>query len=189
MPGREDLRRVRRTWAGGEHAQPALHGHRLEDGVDVGLADERQAAGAFDREMAVVTIPQRKGEPLVVRADESVRPDTTIEGLAKLGARAPIFACDALRQARSIVAGRGAEDAQGRRAASAAGGGETCQSPSRIACVSGRNPGSSPASSSGSSRPPALYFEPIVQCDRAGAATPTSDMFVENFKAGRVVAS
>ena len=45
-----------------------------------------QAAGAFDREMAVVTIPQRKGDPMVIKADESVRPDTTIEGLAKLGA-------------------------------------------------------------------------------------------------------
>ena len=45
-----------------------------------------QAAGAFDREMAVVTIPQRKGEPVIVKADESVRGDTTIEALAKLGA-------------------------------------------------------------------------------------------------------
>jgi acetyl-CoA C-acetyltransferase len=45
-----------------------------------------QAAGAFDREMAVVTIPQRKGDPVVIKSDESVRPDTTLEGLAKLGA-------------------------------------------------------------------------------------------------------
>ena len=45
-----------------------------------------QAAGAFDREMAVVTIAQRKGDPIVVKADESVRPDTTLEALAKLGA-------------------------------------------------------------------------------------------------------
>jgi acetyl-CoA C-acetyltransferase len=45
-----------------------------------------QAAGAFDREMAPVTIPQRKGEPLVVNRDESVRGDTTLEALAKLGA-------------------------------------------------------------------------------------------------------
>jgi acetyl-CoA C-acetyltransferase len=44
-----------------------------------------QAAGAFDPEMATVTIPQRKGDPVVVKADESVRGDTTIEGLAKLG--------------------------------------------------------------------------------------------------------
>ena len=45
-----------------------------------------QAAGAFDKEMAVVTIPQRKGDPVVIKADESVRGDTTIEGLTKLGA-------------------------------------------------------------------------------------------------------
>ena len=44
-----------------------------------------QAAGAFDKEMANVTIPQRKGDPIVVSKDESVRGDTTIEGLAKLG--------------------------------------------------------------------------------------------------------
>jgi acetyl-CoA C-acetyltransferase len=44
-----------------------------------------QAAGAFDREMAVVTIPQRKGDPIVVNKDESVRGDTTLEALAKLG--------------------------------------------------------------------------------------------------------
>ncbi len=44
-----------------------------------------QAAGAFDREMAPVTIPQRKGDPVVVKVDESVRGDTTIEALAKLG--------------------------------------------------------------------------------------------------------
>jgi acetyl-CoA C-acetyltransferase len=44
-----------------------------------------QASGAFDKEMAAVTIPQRKGDPVVVKLDESVRADTTIEGLAKLG--------------------------------------------------------------------------------------------------------
>ena len=44
-----------------------------------------QAAGAFDREMAPVSIPQRKGDPIVVSRDESVRGDTTLEGLAKLG--------------------------------------------------------------------------------------------------------
>ena len=44
------------------------------------------ASGAFDRETAVVTIPQRKGDPIVMKHDESVRGDTTIESLAKLGA-------------------------------------------------------------------------------------------------------
>jgi len=44
-----------------------------------------QAAGHFDREMAPVSIPQRKGDPVVISKDESVRGDTTAEGLAKLG--------------------------------------------------------------------------------------------------------
>ncbi len=44
-----------------------------------------QAAGAFDAEMANVTIPQRKGDPIVISKDESVRGDTTLEALAKLG--------------------------------------------------------------------------------------------------------
>jgi acetyl-CoA C-acetyltransferase len=44
------------------------------------------AAGRFDAEMAKVTIPQRKGDPVVVAKDESVRADTTLEGLARLGA-------------------------------------------------------------------------------------------------------
>ncbi len=44
------------------------------------------AAGRFDAEMAKVSIPQRKGDPIVVSKDESVRGDTTLEGLAKLGA-------------------------------------------------------------------------------------------------------
>ncbi len=43
-----------------------------------------QAGGRFDAEIATVSIPQRKGEPVTVARDESVRPDTTVEGLAKL---------------------------------------------------------------------------------------------------------
>lgn len=44
-----------------------------------------QKAGRFDAEIAKVSIPQRKGDPVVVAADESVRGETTAEGLAKLG--------------------------------------------------------------------------------------------------------
>jgi acetyl-CoA C-acetyltransferase len=47
--------------------------------------------GVFAEEIAPVTIPQRKGDPVVVDADEGVRPDTTAEGLAKLR---PAFASD-----------------------------------------------------------------------------------------------
>jgi 3-oxoadipyl-CoA thiolase len=43
-----------------------------------------QAAGRFNDEIVPVPIPQRKGEPLMVRIDEHPRPDTTLEGLAKL---------------------------------------------------------------------------------------------------------
>jgi acetyl-CoA C-acetyltransferase len=43
------------------------------------------AEGRFTKETAVVTIPQRKGDPVVVAKDESFRADTTLEGLAKLG--------------------------------------------------------------------------------------------------------
>jgi acetyl-CoA acyltransferase len=42
------------------------------------------AAGVFRDEIVPVTLPQRKGEPKVVDADEHPRPDTTLEMLAKL---------------------------------------------------------------------------------------------------------
>jgi acetyl-CoA C-acetyltransferase len=34
--------------------------------------------------VATVTLPQRKGDPIVVAKDESIRPETTVEALAKL---------------------------------------------------------------------------------------------------------
>jgi acetyl-CoA C-acetyltransferase len=43
-----------------------------------------QAAGVFDAELVPVEVPQRKGDPIVVTADEGVRPDTTPETLARL---------------------------------------------------------------------------------------------------------
>ena len=49
-------------------------------------AGQAIAEGRFVKEMAPVSIPQRKGDPLVVSVDESVRADTTLEALAKLGA-------------------------------------------------------------------------------------------------------
>ncbi|MEU3371139.1 acetyl-CoA C-acetyltransferase [Streptomyces sp. NPDC006711] len=49
------------------------------------------AAGRFAEEMAPVTVPQRKGDPVVCDADEGVRPDTTTEVLAKLR---PVYAAD-----------------------------------------------------------------------------------------------
>ncbi|MGZ0051692.1 acetyl-CoA C-acetyltransferase [Brevibacillus gelatini] len=41
-------------------------------------------AGLFAEEIVPVSIPQKKGEPLLVTKDEGPRPDTTLEGLAKL---------------------------------------------------------------------------------------------------------
>ena len=47
-------------------------------------AAEAQAAGRFKDEIVPVEIPQKKGDPVVLNYDEPVRPDTTVESLAKL---------------------------------------------------------------------------------------------------------
>jgi acetyl-CoA C-acetyltransferase len=52
-------------------------------------ASHQKAAAAwaecrFSKEVVPVSIPQRKGDPIVIAKDESIRPDTTAEGLAKL---------------------------------------------------------------------------------------------------------
>jgi len=47
--------------------------------------------GLFDNEVVPVSIPQRKGDPIVFAADEGVRPDTTVESL---GALRPAFSKD-----------------------------------------------------------------------------------------------
>jgi len=60
------------------------------DRIDAFSAQSQQKAAAaqaecrFSKEIVAVSIPQRKGDPVVVSKDESVRPDTTAEGLAKL---------------------------------------------------------------------------------------------------------
>jgi acetyl-CoA C-acetyltransferase len=43
-----------------------------------------QEVGLFDVEIVPVSIPQRKGDPVVVRADEGIRPETTTEILGRL---------------------------------------------------------------------------------------------------------
>jgi acetyl-CoA C-acetyltransferase len=55
------------------------------------LAAAAQSAGRFDDEIVAVEIPQRKGDPIVVARDEGIRPETTVESLAKLR---PAFAKD-----------------------------------------------------------------------------------------------
>jgi 3-oxoadipyl-CoA thiolase len=47
--------------------------------------------GRFDSQLVAVTVPQRKGEPVVVARDEHPRPDTSMEALARLR---PAFTSD-----------------------------------------------------------------------------------------------
>jgi 3-oxoadipyl-CoA thiolase len=55
------------------------------------------AAGRFRDEISPVTVPQRKGDPVVVDTDEHPRPDTSLDKLAKLSA--------AFRKGGSVTAG------------------------------------------------------------------------------------
>ena len=55
------------------------------------LAATAAKNGAFAEEITPVEVPQRKGDPVVVDADEGIRPDTTAESLGKLR---PAFAAD-----------------------------------------------------------------------------------------------
>jgi acetyl-CoA C-acetyltransferase len=43
-----------------------------------------QKNGVFDAEITPISIPQRKGDPILFATDEGIRPDTTADGLAKL---------------------------------------------------------------------------------------------------------
>jgi len=47
-------------------------------------AHEAQQAGRFKDELITIEIPQKKGDPIIVDADEPVRPETTVESLGKL---------------------------------------------------------------------------------------------------------
>ncbi|HEY4025275.1 MAG TPA: acetyl-CoA C-acyltransferase, partial [Candidatus Dormibacteraeota bacterium] len=54
-------------------------------------AVEAQRAGRFDAEIVPVTVPQRRGDALVLSADEGPRPDSSLESLARLR---PAFPAD-----------------------------------------------------------------------------------------------
>ena len=54
-------------------------------------AGKAQADGVFDDEIVPVEVPQRKGDPITVAADEGVRPDSTAEVLGRLR---PAFSSD-----------------------------------------------------------------------------------------------
>lgn len=65
------------------------YGISREDQDQFAVESHRRAlaaweTGKFAREVAPVSIPQRKGEPVVMARDEGPRADVTIEGLAKL---------------------------------------------------------------------------------------------------------
>ncbi|MBU8537938.1 3-oxoadipyl-CoA thiolase [Falsiroseomonas tokyonensis] len=48
-------------------------------------AAKAQSSGRFAQEIVPVSIARRKGDPIIVDQDEHLRPDTTMEALAKLG--------------------------------------------------------------------------------------------------------
>ncbi|GAA2927626.1 acetyl-CoA C-acetyltransferase [Microbacterium luteolum] len=64
-----------------------------------------QEAGAFDAELVTVSVPQRRGEPVLVTKDEGVRPETTVETLGGLRA--------AFAEGGSITAGNSSQISDG----------------------------------------------------------------------------
>ncbi len=48
------------------------------------LAAQGWKNGLYDDEVVPVAIPQRKGDPILFKEDEGIRPDTTVESLARL---------------------------------------------------------------------------------------------------------
>jgi len=76
---------VARQWGITREAQDAF---AAESQRRAGEAIKR---GVFDQEIVPVEIPRKKGEPVVVRADEHPRPDTTVDRLAALK---PAFTAD-----------------------------------------------------------------------------------------------
>jgi acetyl-CoA acetyltransferase family protein len=66
---------------------------RRKEQDEYALTSQRRAAAAWEQgefaaEIVPVPVPQKKGEPLLFSRDEAVRPDTSLEALAKL---APAF--------------------------------------------------------------------------------------------------
>ncbi|MET8167966.1 thiolase family protein [Streptomyces sp. NPDC005329] len=75
----------------GESAELIADKHKIgrEQQDEFALASHRKAtaaqeAGLFDAELAPVSIPRRKGDPVVFGADECVRADASLEAMAKL---------------------------------------------------------------------------------------------------------
>jgi 3-oxoadipyl-CoA thiolase len=82
------------------------YGVSREDQDAFALESHRRAvaaseAGRFDDEIVTIDVPQPKGDPLTVHADEGPRPDTSLERLAKLR---PIF-----REGGTVTAGNSSQ--------------------------------------------------------------------------------
>ncbi|KAA9134905.1 acetyl-CoA C-acetyltransferase [Microbacterium caowuchunii] len=92
-----------------ERLNPAYEVTRAEQDAVAARSHQRAAAaaeaGVFAAEIIPVEVPQRKGEPLVLTADEGIRPDTTVETLAKLR---PAFA-----EGGTITAGNSSQISDG----------------------------------------------------------------------------
>lgn len=95
-------------------ASTERHNERFEltrqDQDEVAALSHQRAAdasesGVLDAEMVPVEVPQRRGEPIVLTRDEGVRPETTVETLAKLR---PAFA-----EGGSITAGNSSQISDG----------------------------------------------------------------------------
>jgi acetyl-CoA C-acetyltransferase len=84
-------------WCAFEGCHLGLSGEVVADEYHVSRADQdawaaeshRRAAAATDagwfrEEIVPITVPQKKGESVIVAHDEPIRPETTTEGLAKL---------------------------------------------------------------------------------------------------------
>lgn len=71
-----------------ERRNPGLGLSRADQDHVAALSHQRAAAaaeaGVFDAEIVEVEVPQRKGDPLRLTRDEGVRPETTVETLARL---------------------------------------------------------------------------------------------------------
>lgn len=71
-----------------ERGNTGLGINRGDQDAVAAASHQRAAAaidsGVFDVEIVPVTVPQRKGEPVVLTQDEGVRPTTTVESLAGL---------------------------------------------------------------------------------------------------------
>ncbi|MGP6174040.1 acetyl-CoA C-acetyltransferase [Corynebacterium sp. A21] len=70
-----------------EHNESLGISRQQQDEV-AAMSHQRAAAawesGVFSPEIAAVEVPQRKGEPLIIDRDQGIRPESTVESLAKL---------------------------------------------------------------------------------------------------------